>query len=128
MCFGQMWMTFKSLVDVLNCMFGDDPNAIDNIHESSPPNEYPREVYILGKGEDNMQEFIQDSLRNLENNASFYPSMQQSTLPIIPSLDMFNLLHPKVESQSKPQPSIRMMITLILFDPIPIELMIHSST
>lgn len=54
--------------------------------------------------EDSMQQFIQDSLCNLENNTSFYLSMR--TPPIIPSLDVFNLLHPEIETQSKPQPSI----------------------
>jgi hypothetical protein len=46
-----------------------------------------------------MKKFLNDYLKNLEINASFFPSMKQTTPHIIPPLKIFGYLHPKIEIQ-----------------------------
>lgn len=75
MCFGKVLISLKYLVDISSCVFGDDSNPDTHIGGPSPSNACSHEIDILGKDEDIMQEFIQNSLCNLENNVSFYPSM-----------------------------------------------------
>lgn len=38
MCFGKLWMSLKSLVDMSNYAFGNDPNEIELTHAHSTPN------------------------------------------------------------------------------------------
>jgi hypothetical protein len=93
LCFRKVWKSLKSLVDVSNCTFGNDPNEIELTHAPSNPNACPpHEFDIIGEHDDNMNKFINSCINNLEANEKFYTSMIQST-PIIPPLDMSGYLH-----------------------------------
>lgn len=68
-CFGKIWMSLKSLVDVSSCVFGDD-NASNNEINNTP--HITSLLDIIGQAEESIHDFIQRSLHNLENNATFY--------------------------------------------------------
>jgi hypothetical protein len=76
MCFSNLWKSLISSIDVSSCVFGNDTNEIEPNNAQSTPHKFPHEYDIIGEDDANMHEFINDFLNNLENNASFYPSIQ----------------------------------------------------
>jgi hypothetical protein len=82
--------------------FGNDPNDINIPHVPSTPNACPpRDVEIICKYDDRMNQFLYNCLKKLEISVAFYPSMRKSTPPIILSHEMFCYFHPETISEPK---------------------------
>lgn len=100
--FGKMWESLKSLVNFSNCML---KKGLTDLKINHAPSTlimcHPRDVDIIGEDYCSMNRFVENLFNNLEVNAEFYPSMRQTTPPIIPPFEMFSYLHPERRNEPK---------------------------